>query len=72
MLRDRHCDQNEDLEMTIRNFGYSCCSKVLSVHIFSEVVRPLCIECLKGKIYFSCYRENVAQFVVLPKKLFIS
>jgi hypothetical protein len=71
MLRDRHCNQNDDLKMAIRNFLYSCRSKVLSVHVFSEVVRSLCFACLKGKIYFSRYGENIAQFVVLPKKFFI-
>ena len=71
MLRDRHCDQNEDSETAILKFGYSCCSKVLAVHIFSEVFGALCIACLEGKIYFSRCGENIAQFIVLPKKLFI-
>ncbi len=55
--------------MAIRDFGYRCCSIALSVHEFGEVVCPLSIAGLERKVYFSGYGENVAQFVVLPKKI---
>jgi hypothetical protein len=55
--------------MPIRDFAYCCFSKVLFVHEFGEVVCPLLIGGLERKIYFSRYGENIAQFVVLPKKI---
>ena len=67
--RDRHCDQNEDSETAIRELAYRCCSVALSVYEFGEVICPLSIGGLEGKIYFSRYGENVAQFIILPKKI---
>jgi len=71
VLRNWHCDQNEDLEMAIRDFSYRRNSIALSVHEFDEVVCPLSIGCLESKIYFSRSGENVPPFVVLPKKICI-
>ena len=53
--------------MTILDLVYRCRSVALSVHIFGEVIRPLFIARLEGKINLSRCRENVAQFVVLTK-----
>ena len=55
--------------MAIRDFAYRRCSIAFSVHEFGEVLCPLSIGGLERKIYFSRYGENVAQFVVLPKKI---
>lgn len=55
--------------MAIGDFAHSRCSKVLFVHEFGEVVCLLPIVGLERKIYFSRCGENVAQLVVLPKKI---
>jgi hypothetical protein len=55
--------------MAIRDCAYRCCSIVLLVHEFGEIVCPLSIAGLEREIYFSRFGENVAQFVVLPKKI---
>lgn len=69
VLRDWHCDQNEDSKVTFRDRAYGCSSVALSVHIFGEVVCSLSIARLEGKINLSRCRESVAQFVVLPKEI---
>ena len=69
VLRDRHCDQNEDSETTILDFAYRCGSEALSVYVFSEVICPFSIASLEGKINLSQFGENVAQCVVFSEKL---
>jgi hypothetical protein len=55
--------------MAVRDFAYRCGSVALSVHKFGEIVCALSIAGLEGKIHFSRYGDNIAQFVVLPKKI---
>lgn len=69
VLRDRHCDQNENLKIVIPDFAYRRISVALSVHKFGEVVRTLFIFGLECKIYFSRNGESVAHCVVFPKKI---
>src|SRR4051812_10336726 len=71
VLRDWHCDQNEDSELAIRDLACRCSSIVFSVHEFGEVVSPLPNTGFEREIYFSRDGENVAEFIVLPKKISI-
>jgi len=55
--------------MPVIDFPYRCRSVVFSIHIFGEVVCPLPVAGVEGEIDLSRGRENVAQFVALPKKI---
>jgi len=55
--------------MAIGELAHRRCSAALSFHVFGEIVCPLSIARLEGKIYFSRYEKSVAQFVVCPKKI---
>jgi len=55
--------------MAIRYFVYRRGSIALPFHKFGEVVCPLSIAGFERKVYLSRGGEDVAQFVVLPKKI---
>ena len=55
--------------MAVRDFAYRCGSVALSVYKFGEIVGALSIAGLESRVHFSRYGENIAQFVVLPKKI---